>query len=122
MSAYLQNFKNKKSIEEAYECTLPKGIKILLAWYGYGSYCGSSLVIYEFDGKLYEVNASHCSCNGLEGQWVPEETTLAALKMRNYGNSDDYYSEYDGEKECNIAFHKLIKKLEKMWTLPAKAE
>lgn len=28
------------------------------------------------------MNAGHCSCHGLEGQWEPEETTVVALRHR----------------------------------------
>ncbi len=34
------------------------------------------------DGRLYEVNGSHCSCYGLENQWDPESTTVEALRHR----------------------------------------
>lgn len=60
------------------------GASVLLAYYKYEDYSGDALVIFEKDGKLYEVNGGHCSCNGLEGQWEPEETTWGALAMRNY--------------------------------------
>lgn len=56
--------------------------EIILAAYGGGSYNGDAFVLFERDGKLYEVNGSHCSCYGLEDQWKPEETSWAALAMR----------------------------------------
>lgn len=34
------------------------------------------------DGKLYEVNGSHCSCSGLEDQWSPEECTVEDIEFR----------------------------------------
>lgn len=58
------------------------GANVLIAWYHCPPYEGYSFVLFEKDGKLYEVNGSHCSCNGLEGQWIPEETSWAALAMR----------------------------------------
>ncbi len=67
------------------------GAKILLASYGYENYVGSAFVLFERDGKLYEVNGGHCSCYGLseqsysgdtETQWQPEETTLESLRHR----------------------------------------
>ena len=73
-----------------------KNGKILLAWYGYGDYDGSAFVLFERDGKLYEVNGGHCSCYGLEEQWDPEETTLEALRHRIKEGSlgqDSYYDE-----------------------------
>ncbi len=45
---------------------------------------GSAIVIYRRKRKLYEVNASHCSCYGLSepGSWRVEQTSVAALKIR----------------------------------------
>ena len=63
---------------------------ILFAVYGAGGYEGSAFVLFERDGELYEVNASHCSCYGLEDQWDPEETTVDALAYRlNEGKLGD---------------------------------
>lgn len=66
------------------------GANVLLASYGTPIYEGYAFVLFERDGKLYEVNGSHCSCYGLEGQWEPEETTIEALRHRlengNLGN------------------------------------
>jgi hypothetical protein len=47
---------------------------LIVAYYSYEDYAGSAFVVYRDgrDGKLYEVHGSHCSCNGLEGQWHPE--------------------------------------------------
>lgn len=63
----------------------PTDEEILLASYATGSYDGDAFVLFERDGKLYEVHGSHCSCHGLEGQWDPEETNWPALHMRNQG-------------------------------------
>lgn len=83
-AVYLQNFSSEDDIYNSFELTkrLEDNINILLAWYGYGSYDGSAFVLFEQNGKLYEVNASHCSCYGLEGQWSPEETSIDALRYR----------------------------------------
>lgn len=59
-----------------------KGVEILYAQYNAYSYEGDAFVIFRKEDKLYEVNGSHCSCYGLEGQWDPEETTVAALLFR----------------------------------------
>lgn len=69
-----------------------EGYKILFAAYKYEDYSGSALVILSKDGKLFEVNGSHCSCMGLEGQWSPEETSLEVIRMRDlsyYGFEKD---------------------------------
>lgn len=59
-----------------------KGAEILLASYGTPSYEGYAFVLFRRDGKLFEVNGSHCSCYGLEGQWDPEEVTADELRHR----------------------------------------
>ena len=64
------------------------GVKVILASYGTPSYEGYAFVLFERDGKLFEVAGSHCSCYGLEGQWKPEEITVEALRHRlNNGTS-----------------------------------
>ena len=69
------------------------GLNILLATYTYEDYSGDAFVLFEKDGKLFEVNGGHCSCYGLEGQWEPEETTSEALLTRNwYGEGDSFKS------------------------------
>lgn len=61
---------------------IPKDIKILVAFYSLENYSGNAIVIFEYDGKLFEVNGSHCSCYGLEGQWEPEEITKEYISHR----------------------------------------
>jgi hypothetical protein len=69
---------------------MPPDSAILFALYDGGGYDGWAIVIFEQDGKLFEVNGSHCSCYGLEDQWNPEETSWGALKDRKlyYGYGD----------------------------------
>lgn len=68
-------------------------INILFASYGYENYSGDAWVLFEKEGKLYEVKGGHCSCYGLEGQWEPEEVNLDELQQRltkgTFGE-DDY--------------------------------
>ncbi len=59
-----------------------EGTNILFASYGCANYSGDAFVLFEKEGKLFEVNGGHCSCYGLEGQFQPEETTLEALRHR----------------------------------------
>ena len=74
-----------------------KNETILFATYTYENYEGSAWVLFynEEDGKLYEVNGSHCSCYGLEGQWEPEETTLDALALRLKEGKLGEYNHFD---------------------------
>ena len=95
---YLGNFENKNDVQQEFQCSDEdmEGVKILLAWYGYGDYDGSAFVLFDRDGKLYEVNGGHCSCYGLEEQWGPEETSVAELRHRLKNGSlgqDAYYGE-----------------------------
>lgn len=106
MSEFIENFSSKEDVISNYTAPADAldGAIIYLAWYGYGSYDGYSLVVFEKDGKLYEVNGSHCSCSGLEGQWQPEETSWEALKMRNL-NDEGYTS---GAHEADLQLHKVV--------------
>lgn len=64
-----------------------EGVEILLAFYTYEDYSGDAFVLFRKNGKLFEVNAGHCSCYGLEHQWEPEETIIESLEHRlNEGN------------------------------------
>jgi hypothetical protein len=84
---YLDNFSCKEDIENDYKCTIDDGCEILFAAYEYANYEGSSFVLFKRGHVLYEVNGGHCSCNGLEGQWDPEETTRKdVLERLNYSS------------------------------------
>lgn len=76
------------------------GASILLAEYRYENYEGSAFVLFERDGQWFEVNGSHCSCYGLEGQWSPESTTKADLRFRldeGKGFQCDFSAEFCAE-------------------------
>jgi len=76
-----------------------EGATILLAEYNNFEGSGTAFVLFGRDGKLWEVNASHCSCFGLEGpgcyrgttetKWDPEETTPEALLHRIHSTDFD---------------------------------
>jgi hypothetical protein len=82
--------------------SFPTEDEILFATYQTPSYDGAALVIYEQGGKVFEVNGSHCSCYGLEGQWTPEETSWGALAMRK----SDY--SMDGDDAALVAYLALV--------------
>lgn len=106
---FIENFKDTQDMADNFQVPIEtfKDLNILIAWYGYGSYCGSTFVLYEKDGKLYEVNASHCSCNGLEEQWRPEETSWEALSwILKEGSKFD--SECSGANDCSQALRDLV--------------
>lgn len=119
-SIYLQNFTDREQMEQSFQTTIPEDAKILLAWYGYGDYSGSTFVLFMQDGKLYEVNGSHCSCNGIEGQWDPEETSIEALE-HIMNNGSKFSGDYEGGAEAEIELRKVLEILKKEATLePAK--
>lgn len=75
-------------------------LNILVATYTYQNYEGSAFVLYESNGKLYEVNGSHCSCYGLEGQWIPEEASLDEMEHRlTEGTFGRSYGSYDWDTD-----------------------
>jgi hypothetical protein len=70
----------RQEINDDYGITLDEGAEVVYHHYDTEWYEGWSLTIYRLRGKLFEVNSSHCSCDGLE--WDPERTTLKALRFR----------------------------------------
>lgn len=78
-TVYVGEFKSKEDVESNFDVKLTDE-RIIYAEYETPSYEGYAFVLFEKDGKLYEVNGSHCSCNGLEGMWEPEETSTKALR------------------------------------------
>lgn len=58
-------------------------------------YCYSefSFFLLRKDGKYYENHASHCSCQGFEDQFEPEETTVKYLKSDKFNPVSDYMSQ-----------------------------
>lgn len=68
-------------MEDDFEAPVPEGAEVLFAIYDEHSYEGDAFVLFRHDGGLFEVNGSHCSCYGLEGQWDPEPTSVDALHL-----------------------------------------
>lgn len=82
-----------------------KDINILLASYGNANWSGDAFVLFEQDGKLFEVHGSHCSCYGLEEQWKPEEVSLLELEHRLLNGTfgeDDWSDNRFKEELCNF--------------------
>jgi hypothetical protein len=82
MKIFYENFASAQDVFREFAISPEDGIEFIYASYDTPQYEGYAHVIFRRDNKLYEVNGSHCSCNGLEDQWVPEETSLAALMFR----------------------------------------
>jgi hypothetical protein len=97
---FLNDWSNKEGVANDFQTNLDN-VNILFASYNYANYSGDAFVLFEQDGKLFEVNGGHCSCYGLEGQWEPEETTIEAIKYRLYegkmGQDDWCGNQYSNE-------------------------
>lgn len=73
---FLEWFSDQDNVFSQFNFT-PTTEKVLFASYNEcGGYDGDAWVLFEKDGQLYEVHGGHCSCYGLEGQWVPEAVVL----------------------------------------------
>ena len=91
-NTYFGLFTQKQDIcsEFGVDQALLQDLDILFAAYTYEDYSGQALVVaVDKQGALFEVNGSHCSCYGLEGQWELEPTDIPALMQR----SGDFYEE-----------------------------
>lgn len=85
------------------------GVEILLAYYSYEN-SGEAFVLFRKDGVLYEVNGSHCSCYGLEGQWKPEEVMLEELEHRTVkGEFGKEYSWIEEKDDYEYTLNELGK-------------
>jgi hypothetical protein len=76
-------------------------IEVLLAWLSDGSYDSQALVVgrRRSSGKLFCVEASHCSCNNYDGQWREIETTPEALRLmlKGWGQWSSGAAEFGAE-------------------------
>lgn len=92
-----------------------KGFTVLVAYESVGSWgCDSSnyfLLRDRTTKKLWENSGSHCSCNGFEQQWEPQEVELSYLKSEQfYVSTGGYDSDRDGNRQTIKEFvHKLKK-------------
>lgn len=75
---------NRDFDEHRGECAL-EDEEVLFASYENEDYSGHAVVLFERNGTLMEVSASHCSCYGLEGQFEPAPVTWEALALRLHG-------------------------------------
>lgn len=91
------------------------GVNILFALYDQeGGWDGESFVLFERNGELFEVHGSHCSCNGLEGQWSPEKTSLPFLIQQQDELLSEEWRSGDFSRQKKEEFSKWIKQFEKL--------
>jgi hypothetical protein len=90
--------------EKALQLQIPEPEQVLFAGYNQPSYEGYAMVIYRNGEKFYQVEGSHCSCMGLEGQFDPTEydrATFEALvnrQIENLSKDGAYQSDYSYER------------------------
>ena len=80
------------------------GMSVILAYESVadsGEYAESFFLLKRnYDGALFEVHGSHCSCYGFEGQLDLEETIPAALKYRAInGHLLGGFDEFENDEE-----------------------
>ena len=81
MSVYFgDEWKSHEDLRRDYP-QAPDDKDIIFAGYTYEDYSGDAIVVFRKDGKIYQNDDGHCSCNGLE-HWEPEETSVEALRMQ----------------------------------------
>jgi hypothetical protein len=100
--------------DTGYRCSV-RPEQVLFAAYSYEDYSGTASVLIEQGGNLFEVYGSHCSCNGLEGQWEPKPVTWASLALR-LPNLDLYGRDGGGSMrahtlEAREAFYRLVRRM-----------
>jgi hypothetical protein len=114
VTEWIGEFGSQDDLEREFEEKMPEGAAFHIAWYGHGSYEGEAFVLFEQGGKLYEVNASHCSCYGIEKQWSPEETSVEALQQRLANATCGLFAPKartygcDYERECHDAIVRFV--------------
>jgi hypothetical protein len=80
---------------------LPPDRNFLFTAWEFDPFNSKMRAIFYLNGKLYEVAAEHCSCNGYKGQWQPREVTSAALAMRLV---DHTYEGVVSEPDCPLGY------------------
>lgn len=76
---YLGLFRDRRNVENEFQIKLDESINILIAAYENSNYSGHAIIIFEQFGELGLVHGSHCSCMGLEDQWIAESTNVNTL-------------------------------------------
>jgi hypothetical protein len=100
---YFNNWSNPEDIQKDFlDCGdwdkgkrlegFPTDEEILFASYETGNYEGDALVLFMRDGKVYQNEASHCSCYGLEDGWHPSEVLPEQL-LKQRGPYEDHGEE-----------------------------
>lgn len=98
MEIYQDIFSSWTDVQKEYRTDEAEPEQVLLAYYSYEDYSGTSLVIYRNGDQYFYNHGGHCSCYGLEDQWNPEKfenkaNFLAFLEMLNPYDCKDQIKE-----------------------------
>jgi len=85
-SGYINDSEEYDQVENSIIEKDLEGAELLVSIGNSYGYEEEMLVIYEKDGRLYIVEASHCSCYDFSGQWSPSEYSYKAMLMRKWCN------------------------------------
>jgi hypothetical protein len=111
MSVYFDIFSNWGDVQNNFIMSEPEP-EVLFAAYEYENYSGEALVLFKRDDKLWLVDGSHCSCHGLEGQWVPEESSPEVVQRIVESANGDWVWEDDLRVRHKDALRKVCDLLE----------
>lgn len=111
---YLEDWNCKEDVFADFDLSEKEkeGMRILVASYVSEGYEGSAYLLFMKDGKYYEVTGSHCSCNGLDGCWAPEEVDEKYLLHRVENGSFDYNDERDKKIKDAVMYSLLDRVIE----------
>ena len=89
---YYGEFNSRSDVQHYFKEPLGDNVVILIASYETGNYSGRAYVLFydKNTSSLYEVFGTHCSCYGLEDQWVPEEVSIEVLREKVSRKSYEY--------------------------------
>jgi len=87
-----------------------EGFDVLLASYIQESYEGYAFLLLRKGSEIYEINASHCSCFGLEGQFQPEETTVESMRHRL--DEGSFGTDYRGVNEFADELREVLDRID----------
>ena len=79
MGVYYDLFESWEDVQREFDMKEPEP-EVLFAAYEYENYSGDAMVLFKRDNTLWLVEGSHCSCAGLERQWIPEDITPKVLR------------------------------------------
>ena len=95
MNPYEEGFKDWVEVQEEFKIDTPEPEEVLLAVYDLHCYEGYAVVFYREGDKYFEVQGSHCSCYGLEGQWDVEECGDKKMFIKALQRRDPAFPSYD---------------------------